>query len=69
MAKGKITLDKLATMVAKGFESLNNKLQDHDLKFVRLESRMDKLESGVSDLYRKLTLKFDVLSEKMDDIA
>ena len=45
--KSKVTIDKLAIMVAKGFESVDNKLSRFENAFTALSNRVDGLHEDV----------------------
>ena len=62
MSKNKITIEKLATIIAKGFENTATK---DDI--TRIEEKM-ATKDDLADLERKLSAKIEAIDEKTDTL-
>ncbi len=66
--KSPMTLDKLAVMVARGFEETHEKIDRLGVQVVSLEDRITKLEQTVNDMANKLAHYIDLHEERYLDL-
>ena len=69
---GKITIDKLASMVADGFDGLENKINrgfaDVNARFTQIDERFDRIEIKLENLERRIFAIENILTEHGRDI-
>ena len=69
---GKITIDKLASMVADGFDGLENKINrgfaDVNARFTQIDERFDRIEIKLENLERRIFSIENILTEYGRDI-
>ncbi|OGN00178.1 MAG: hypothetical protein A2736_01355 [Candidatus Yanofskybacteria bacterium RIFCSPHIGHO2_01_FULL_41_27] len=65
-----ITLDKLANMVAGGFEGVDKKFEDVDKKFEDVDKKLEDIDKKMvtKDEFRSLEKKVDKLDYQMDEV-
>jgi len=68
MAK-KMTLDKLATMVERGFEGTDKRLDKVDERLERIEKRMVRLDATIFLDHKRRIQKLEADVELLKDVA
>ncbi len=64
----KMTIEKLAVMVAGGFEHIDKKFELVDKRFDHLENRMDGLELKISSAASSWSHEFERLHDWVSDL-
>lgn len=63
---GKITLEKLASMIRDGFAAVDERFAQVDARFETLERKFDaKLDVKISDLRTEMNQRFDQIDEEI----
>jgi tetrahydromethanopterin S-methyltransferase subunit G len=56
-------LEKLAIMVARGFDAVDKRFEDVDKRFDHIESRIDTVETEIHNGFRSVNERIDKLQE------
>src|SRR3989344_9267967 len=56
------TLDSLANMVARGFEGVDKRLDEHDKRFEAIDQRFDTVEHKLSKIDYRVDEVYDILA-------